>query len=474
MGNGFMRRVLGALIAVMVVLVCVPAAFGAVGVGTVSQTELYNGTAKTFSHTVSGSDLMLIVAVTWEYHNDDDVSSVTWKYGEASPEGLVYVGEVHTSDDARVEMWKKVNPSTGTYNIRVVFDATVDQDCVITAVTFTGVNTSDPHRTFEGTAKQDDDGPASHSFTTESGELVFAAASVESRTFSNFVGDTEHWNIQSANSHISSAGGTILADASSETISWDISKSDHWAIGGISIKPAAAGATTTLGDGTDPSNSTVAPGSTNQYLDQFTFVTNSGSDSVTALTVTTANTTAIASVEIWNNALTTQYFSTDSTPNGNLWEFSGGTAIPVTTSSASFRVLFTAKSHAALAAGTYAVTGTVTSYTCTNAQAGTDTDSATITVDNTPPADATWGTITPGDTQIELNWTNPGDGDFNKVVILRRAGSAVGDTPTDGTEYNVNDTIGSSTVRYVCGKPGDLYRYRTYQWHGLLLQDLRL
>jgi hypothetical protein len=70
-------------------------------------------------------------------------------------------------------------------------------------------------------------------------------------------------------------------------------------------------------------------------------------------------------------------------------------------------------------------------------------------VDNDPPADATWGTITPGETQIELNWSNPGDADFNTVVILRRAGSAVGDAPTDGTEYSVNDTIGSSTVRYV-------------------------
>jgi hypothetical protein len=131
------------------------------------------------------------------------------------------------------------------------------------------------------------------------------------------------------------------------------------------VSVSGGAATTTLGDGTDPSNSTVAPGSTDQYLD-------------------TANTPAIASVEIWNEAMTTQYFSTDSTPNGNLWEFSGGTAIPVTTSAASFRVVFTAKDHATLAAGTYAVTGTVTAYTCTNSQAGTDTDSATITVDNVP------------------------------------------------------------------------------------------
>jgi hypothetical protein len=212
--------------------------------------------------------------------------------------------------------------------------------------------------------------------------------------------------------------------------------------------PANCGETTTLGDGSDPGNLTVAPGSTNQYLDQFTFVTSSGSDSVDALTVTTANTAAIASMQIWNNDFSTQYFATVSAPSGNDWSFSGGTAIPVGASSTPFRIRFTAEDHGTLAEGTYAVTGTVTSFTSTNSQAGSDTDSATITVDNTPPSDATWGTITPGDQQIQLNWTNPGS-DFNKVVILRRAGSAVGDAPSDGTEYNVNDPIGSSTVRYV-------------------------
>jgi len=205
---------------------------------------------------------------------------------------------------------------------------------------------------------------------------------------------------------------------------------------------------TILGDGTDPGNSTVAPGSSNNYLDQFTFATDASTDSVTALTVTSANTSAIASMQIWNDGMTTQYFSTVSSPVGNDWNFSGGTPIPISTTTASFRVIFTAKDHS-LTEGTYAVTGTVTSYTCTNSQSGADTDSATITVDNSPPGDATWGIITPGNTQIELNWTNPGDSDFNKVLILRKVDSEVTDSPTEGTEYNVNDNIGGSTVRYV-------------------------
>jgi hypothetical protein len=205
--------------------------------------------------------------------------------------------------------------------------------------------------------------------------------------------------------------------------------------------------TTTLGDGTDPTDSTVAPGSADQYLDQFTFIASADTDSVDTLTVTTANTAAVASIEIWDNTKSTQYFSTVSDPGGDdTWDFSGGTAIPVTTSSTPFRIYFTAKDHS-LAAGTYAVTGTVTSFSCTNAQLGTDTDSATITVDNSPPGDATWGTITPGVEQVELNWTNPGT-DFYRVLIIRNTVS-ITDAPTEGTEYVQDNTIDTSTVRYV-------------------------
>ena len=218
---------------------------------------------------------------------------------------------------------------------------------------------------------------------------------------------------------------------------------------GIEGTYTPVGAITTLGDGTDPGNSIVAPGSPNNYLDQFTFTTSESIDEVTALTVTTANTIAIANMEIWNNSMTVQYFSTVSSPSGDNWNFSGGNPIPVTTAGPAYRVIFDAKTHATLAEGTYSVTGTVTSFTCTNSQAGSDAGSATITVDNDPPADATWGTITPGDQQVELNWTNPGDADFNKVLILRHIDSVVPDTPTEGTEYSVPGTLGASTIVYV-------------------------
>ena len=102
---------------------------------------------------------------------------------------------------------------------------------------------------------------------------------------------------------------------------------------------------------------------------------------------------------------------------------------------------------------TYTVTGTVTAFTSTNSQSGTDTDSATITVDNNSPDNVTGASGTAGDTQVTLDWTNPGDGDFHSVIVLRRANSAVGDTPVEGTTYSVSNVIGSSTVACVEASP---------------------
>ena len=88
------------------------------------------------------------------------------------------------------------------------------------------------------------------------------------------------------------------------------------------------------------------------------------------------------------------------------------------------------KSHAALAASSYAVTGTVTSFSSTNSQAGSATDSDTITVDNYPSANASWGTITLKDQQVVINWSKPEDSNFKQVVILRST-STISDAPTD-------------------------------------------
>lgn len=205
---------------------------------------------------------------------------------------------------------------------------------------------------------------------------------------------------------------------------------------------------TTLGSGTDSATATVEPGTADQVLDSLSLLTNIDGDTVTALTITTSSTATIASLKVLSTDLTIQYFATVVAPAGDSWSFTGGTPIPVTTSATEYQVVATLKNHADLAANSFAVTARVTSFASTNQQSGADTAGATVTVDNQPPADATWGTVTPGNGQVVLSWTNPADADFAEALVLRNT-AAISDAPTAGATYTSPGTIGASDIMYV-------------------------
>jgi len=211
--------------------------------------------------------------------------------------------------------------------------------------------------------------------------------------------------------------------------------------------------TTTLDDGTDPGNVTLAPEVSATDLDLFTFQTSTGSDSITAITVTLAPSGAfnnIAKVEITDASNVDECTDIDN-PASLTLNFTG-CSLAVTTSETSFKVRITPKTHAnmpAVPGASYAVTGTVTDWTGTNTHAGTDTDSATVTIDNLSPGNVTSATASAGNAQVVLDWTNPGDTDFSEVVVLRRASVTVSDTPVEGTNYSITDPVGDSTVACV-------------------------
>ncbi|HSG05793.1 MAG TPA: hypothetical protein VLB09_05300, partial [Nitrospiria bacterium] len=218
--------------------------------------------------------------------------------------------------------------------------------------------------------------------------------------------------------------------------------------GGSCPAPALGSKTTTLGNGNDPAPMTVEPGTMGVVLDAFSFSSNS-IDTVTALTVTTTNTVAISKVEIWDAALTTQYFSSVTVPSGNDWNFSGGLAIPSlpVLPPAPFSVVVDFNDHT-MAPGMYPVTGMVTGFTSSHTPVLQDTGSSTVTVDNTPAADVAGLSGTTGDTLNILEWTNPGDVDFADVLILRETAGPVGVGPVEGTTYLPGNMIGGATVVY--------------------------
>lgn len=204
----------------------------------------------------------------------------------------------------------------------------------------------------------------------------------------------------------------------------------------------------------EPGNSTIAPG-VSGLVDSFGLAVNSGTDTVTGATVTLAAGTGarVATVSITNNGDTVTYCSV--APSGDIATLTG-CGIPVTITNTQFKVKVTAISHASMPAvpgAAYAVTGTVTAFTSTNAQSGTDSGSSTLTIDNLSPGNvsATGGSVDNG--QVTTSWTNPVDADYHSAVVLRRAGSAVASVPVEGSTYIAGNAIGTATVACVVATP---------------------
>jgi hypothetical protein len=228
---------------------------------------------------------------------------------------------------------------------------------------------------------------------------------------------------------------------------------------------------TTIGNGTDPADNTEAEPGTLQYIDEFTLVTNAATDQVTEVQVTTpTNTSEIADVGVYDNL--DALIASQNTPAGNVWTIDlSGSPLNVNITPSDYRIEITLKDHAAMAVGSWSITATVTGFTAGNLTAGVDSGSATITADNDPPADASWGTNTPGDQQVVLNWNNPVDTDFAEVIVLRET-SSITDAPTDGQTYSTGPfPAGTSEIIYVGALQtftdtsrtnGQIYYYRIF------------
>jgi hypothetical protein len=249
----------------------------------------------------------------------------------------------------------------------------------------------------------------------------------------------------------------------------------------ITYTPAVVN-TTILATGTDPSSTTVAPESGIIDAGAFTLQTDDTTDSITTLTVVLAGSgtpyNGVAEVRITSDNGSTLYYSAISNPSSNTLNFSGGTPIPVSTTQTQFKIRITPKTHAnmpAVPGAEYALSPYVSDFTSGNSyeKSGTDTNANTLTIDNLSPQNVTSATATAGNAQVSLAWTNPADSDLSQIIVLRRAGTATSDVPTEGASYSVGNTVGDSTVACVVSAPtnnctdssltnGTAYHYRIY------------
>ena len=200
------------------------------------------GSSITISHTTSGSERLMLVGVSINNDNFETVSAIT--YNGVS---LTYVNSETQSDDARVEIWKLVDPPTGTNNVVITFSADLIRYAVAGVITFTGVDQTDPLGTFAGNNATSNS--ANVTVPSASGELVLGVFSCEtcnSVTFS--LPADEQWNFIAGNGNEIGSGSTIESASPQVTINASLGTSDHWALGGVSIRPSSSGTPTPTND----------------------------------------------------------------------------------------------------------------------------------------------------------------------------------------------------------------------------------
>jgi uncharacterized repeat protein (TIGR01451 family) len=438
--------------ALVVALAAAPGALWAQITVDHSSSATANASTLTWAHTIgSGSDRVLVVGVSIR-NAGRQVSGVT--YGGAP---LTFIGARNNHDNTvRTEMWFQTAPTVGTAN--VVVTLTRSARMVGGAVSFFGVSASAPLGTFVANNSTDNgtDDP-SVVVTSAAGEMIVSALSTQGSagTVTPLAGQTQRWNRFYGTGGGDAAGfGSTAPGAASVTMGWTKTGTARWAIGAVPLQPAL---TTTLANGTDPADASLAPGGVATVADAFTLQTNLRTDAITAVTVALAVGTSggLGLVEITNDAGTLVYGSV-ADPASDTPAITLATTITATTTATQYRIRVTAKSHGAMPAppgSTYSVTARISDWTGTNAHAGSDAAGTTVTIDNLSPEDVTGATATAAEGQVSLSWTNPGDADLGSIVVLRRTTTEVTDVPAEGSTYAVGNMIGASTVACVVTAP---------------------
>ena len=192
-----------------------------------SNTVTGTGTPITISHTTgTGSNRLMLVGIS---QPNRTVTSVT--YGGVP---LILVGQENNNGNARIAIYRLVNPASGTANVVVNFSSNPDRGAIVNVTTYTGVDQTIPLGTF-ASAQNKNTNPAI-TLAAATGDLVYDVVAVKNATVTVTAGQTQRWNMSSS-SEIDGAGST-RPGAASTAMSWTASFIEDWAIGAVAIKPA--------------------------------------------------------------------------------------------------------------------------------------------------------------------------------------------------------------------------------------------
>jgi hypothetical protein len=234
--------------------------------------------------------------------------------------------------------------------------------------------------------------------------------------------------------------------------------SGNWSIGAEpTTNPLSPGGKViTIGSGSDTLGGTILAGSSATTSDFFTFKTDTGTDTISTLTLQFATGTAqaLSLVEI-TNATGSQVFGSATNPATDTLSITLATPLAISIATSTYAIRITPKSQVNMPSSPgalYAITSKVLSWSGTSAISGQDTSGTMLSLDNLSPYDTVTTSGTPGATgvvvgqeQIRLTFVTSTSTDISSVVVLYST-SPIVDRPQEGTTYTQGNVIGQSRV----------------------------
>jgi hypothetical protein len=203
------------------------------------------GSSISWSHTVTsgGSDRILVVGVSWRNSGNDTwtVSSVTYNSQALTPiRKDEQFGDPPGSRSTA--LYYLTDPPTGSaYTIQVNFSGSVFRS-IGGAVSFTGVDQSDPVDAENGIAGATGTNPSVTVTTNTDGAWVVDTLCIRNAggTTSVSGGQTERWNRRTSSESIDGAGSTIgpNSPAGDVTMSWTTGTNEGYSISTAALKPS--------------------------------------------------------------------------------------------------------------------------------------------------------------------------------------------------------------------------------------------
>ncbi len=216
--------------------------------------------------------------------------------------------------------------------------------------------------------------------------------------------------------------------------------------------PVTPGIVTVLGSGTDPVSVTIAPpleATSPTFVDSFTLQSGAGTDVVSSMVVALTNASSTSQIQITNDTGSIVY-GTTANPTGATTSIALSTnTLTSNTTLTQYKIRITPKDQSGLPAqalgAIYAVTARVESFVSSLPHAGSDSSSATVSIDNLSPSEVTSDVLVSGNGTITVNYTTPSDSDYSSILVLRNT-SVITGIPVDSLSYVGGALIGGSQV----------------------------